>query len=188
MTKKDPAEIIKNDGITVLPTDTLYGICASPFSKKAVEKIYTIKGRDENKPFIILIDSIQQLKKFGITVTKEQKTFLQTIWPNPLTVVLPISSKKFAYLHRGTNALAFRIPKKKALLELLKKTGPLVAPSANPQGEKPAETIREAKEYFGNKVDMYIAGGRLVGKPSTIIELDAKGKHLVLRPGAFKVK
>lgn len=188
MKKQHPAHIIQHDGIIVLPTDTLYGICASPFSKKAVEKIYAIKGRDENKPFIILIDRVAQLERFGMVLTKAQKAFLEDVWPNPLTVILPLTSKKFTYLHRGTNALAFRIPKSQKLRELLKKTGPLVAPSANPQGEKPAETVREAKAYFGDMVDLYIAGGRKVGTPSTIIKLSHTGTYEIVRQGRFKLK
>jgi L-threonylcarbamoyladenylate synthase len=188
MNKQSPTNILIHDGVVVLPTDTLYGVCASALSKKAVERIYAIKGRDENKPFIILIDTIDQLKRFGIKLTKEQKTFLEHLWPNPVTVILPIASKKFAYLHRKTEALAFRIPKSPKLREFLKKTGPLVAPSANPQGEKPAETIREAKAYFGNTVNFYIAGGRKVGTPSTIIKLSHTGSYEIVRQGRFKLK
>ena len=79
MKKQHPAHTIQHDGIIVLPTDTLYGICASPFSKKAVEKIYAIKGRDENKPFIILIDRVAQLERFGMVLTKAQKAFLEDV-------------------------------------------------------------------------------------------------------------
>lgn len=188
MNKQSPTNILAHDGVVILPTDTLYGICASALSKKAVERIYTIKGRDENKPFIILIDHVNQIKNFGIKLTKEQKVFLEHIWPNPVTVIIPRVSKKFAYLHRQTEALAFRLPKSQKLREFLEKTGPLVAPSANPQGEKPAETIREAKEYFGNTVDRYIAGGRKVGTPSTIIKLSHTGEYEIVRQGRFKLK
>lgn len=170
---------IKKDGIGILPTDTLYGIIGSAFSKRAVKRIYEVKGRDEKKPFIILISDVSDLKKFGIKITKEQKTFLEKVWPGPVSIILPCPQKKFEYLHRGTKSLAFRLPKNKKLQELLKKTGPLVAPSANPQGLEPAHTIVEAKRYFGDTIDFYIAGGTKKGKPSAIISLAGNNPKII---------
>ncbi|HRH24822.1 MAG TPA: L-threonylcarbamoyladenylate synthase [Candidatus Paceibacterota bacterium] len=164
-------KITKELGIAVYPTDTIYGILGSALSKRTVSKIYKIKGRDENKPFIILISKIDDLKLFGIKTSAEQNDFLQSVWPGKVSVILPCKSKKFQYLHRGTKSLAFRLPKKKSLKILLEKTGPLVAPSANPQGLAPATTIREAKKYFGEVVDVYVSGGKLEGKSSTLISL-----------------
>lgn len=174
------AQILKNGGIGVVPTDTLYGVCASAFSKSAVERVYDLKGRNENKPFIVLISSLDDLKQFGIKLTADQKAYLGEVWPGPVSVILPCLLKKFAYLHRGTNSLAFRLPKSPKLREFLKKTGPLTAPSANLQGAEPAHTIKEAKNYFGEKVEFYISGGRKEGKPSTIVSM-VSGKPEILR-------
>ncbi len=163
----------------VYPTDTIYGILGNALSKSVVSKIYKIKGRDENKPFIILISKIEDLKLFGIKISKEQQTFLKSVWPGKVSVILLCTSKKFSYLHRGTNSLAFRLPKKKFLQALLEKTGPLVAPSANPQGLTPATTIREAKKYFGDTIDIYVSGGKLEGKSSTLISLLGKEPEIL---------
>jgi L-threonylcarbamoyladenylate synthase len=168
-------KIIKKGGIGVFPTDTLYGIVGNPFLKDTVERIYTEKGRSKQKPFIILISSINDIKKFGIILNKKQKEYLATVWPGAVSVILPCKAKKFEYLHRGKDSLAFRLPKKKKVIEFLKKTGPLVAPSANPQGLLPAHTIAEAKDYFGSDVDFYISGGLLDSKPSKIVFLTEKG-------------
>ena len=162
---------IKKSGIGVLSTDTLYGIVGSAFSKSATTRIYEVKGRSDGKPLIILINSISDIKKFGVTLSKNQEEYLATVWPGPVSVILPCTLKKYSYLHRGTKSLAFRMPRNKRLLALLKKVGPLVAPSANPQGDKPAHTIAEAKKYFGNNVDFYVAGGRKIGKPSKVVSL-----------------
>lgn len=179
--------------IIVLPTDTLYGICTSAFDENAVERIYDIKGRDENKPFIILISKLKDLEDFGIDegLIKKHKKLLSKVWPGKVSVILPIQKKflkKFEYLHRGTGKLAFRLPAKKSVVALLKKFGPIVAPSANPQGLKPAETILEAKKYFGDQVSSYIRGGRLKGSPSTIIEITNAGNVNIVREGAVRVK
>lgn len=163
--------IIARGGVGVMPTDTLYGVVGSAFSKKAVSRIYDVKGRNQGKPLIILITELPELKKFGITLSAEQRKFLDSIWPGPVSIILPCKQKKFEYLHRGTKSLAFRMPKNKKLRELLQRTGPLVAPSANPQGLKPAHTIMEAKKYFAEHVDFYLAGGRKKGKPSRVISL-----------------
>ncbi len=163
--------MIKKDGVGVLPTDTLYGIVGSAFSKRVVERIYALKGRNTKKPFIVLIHSILDLKKFGIKIAPAQKKILDSVWPGPVSVILPCPQKKFEYLHRGTKSLAFRLPKNRMLREILKKTGPIVAPSANPEGLPPAATVAEARKYFGGSVDFYLAGGRKVGKPSKIISL-----------------
>ena len=111
-------------------------------------------------------------------------------WPSAVTILLPIRSSSFAtrfdYLHRGSGAIAFRVPALRSLRNLLARTGPLVAPSANYEGEKPTETIAEAKRYFGRSVQYYVDKGRITGEPSTIVTV-RNGKIVVLRRGAFVI-
>jgi L-threonylcarbamoyladenylate synthase len=180
MMKSSPEAIISKGGVGVIPTDTLYGLVGSAFSKKAVKRMYDIKSRTDSKPFIILISSLSSIKKFGVALSKEQEKFLGTVWPGPVSIIVPCPKEKFAYLHRGTKSLAFRMPKNKKIRAMLEKTGPIVAPSANPQGMKPAHTILDAKKYFGDSVDFYIAGGRKVGKPSRVVSL-LTGKPVIVR-------
>ena len=78
------------------------------------------------------------------------------------------------------------MPKDKSLLEILEKSGPLVAPSANFEGERPAETIEEAKKYFGSDVDFYIDGGKIISDPSTLVELQ-DGKWNIIRQGKYYI-
>jgi len=185
---KQAEKILKNGGIVVAPTDTLYGILASVKYKKTIEKIYKTKGRDENKPYIILISSFSDLDKFNIKLTIEQKDFLKKYWPSSLSVILPCKLKKFSYLHREQNSLAFRMIGKdnKDLFNLIKKVGPLVAPSVNPQGGKPAINIKQAQKYFGNVIDLYIDEGIRKSKPSTLVSLENK-QIKVLRQGMVKI-
>ncbi len=161
--------ILKSGGVGVMPTDTLYGLVGKASSKKAVERIYKIKGRDPKKPFIILISSINDLKKFRISnyVILHNSIIKKKLWPGKVSIVI--------------SGIAFRLPKKKSLIKILKQTGPLVAPSANPQGLRPAENIKQATKYFGDKVDFYLSGGTLKGKPSTLISINKKGEIKVLR-------
>jgi len=164
------AFIIKCGGTLVFPTDTIYGILGSALNKKTVLYIYKIRKRNLHKPFIILIASISDIQKFSMAISQKEKAFLKNIWPGQVSVIFSCGSKRFFYLHRGTKKLAFRIPKKKNLIALLKKTGPLVAPSANIEGTPPAKNIRDAKKYFGNKINFYVNEGTISGSPSAIIE------------------
>ena len=178
-------KIIKKEGVGVFPTDTLYGVVGSAFSRKAVARIYKLRKRNPKKPLIILIHALADIDLFGITPDLKDKKILRTLWPGKVSVIVPCNRKKFAYLHRGTDAFAFRVPASSALRRLLKKTGPLVAPSANLEGEPPAKTVAEAEKYFGDTVDFYVDRGRLTSQPSTLVALK-NGRISVVRKGAFK--
>ena len=177
---------IKIGKIGVIPTDTIYGVAAAAFSKKAVTRAYKILKRNPKKPFIVLIGSIEDLALFNIKLDGTTRDILETLWPGKVSVVLPVKTRKFEYLHRGTETLAFRLPKKKGLADLLKKTGPLISTSANSEGAKPAETAAEAKKYFGDSIDFYIVGGKMKSFPSTLVEIK-EGKIRVLRKGVGKL-
>ncbi|HXF43935.1 MAG TPA: L-threonylcarbamoyladenylate synthase [Candidatus Paceibacterota bacterium] len=172
-------KILRNGGIGVIPTDTIYGLVGSALSRRAVERIYRLRKRDRRKPFIVLIGSLADLGKFGVKVNERHLKLLKTLWPvrqvqgkpGPVSVILPCPNRKFFYLHRGTKSIAFRLPNDRKLTSLIRNTGPLVAPSANFSGKPPAKTVVEAKRYFGNKVDFYLDGGRLAGAPSTLVEV-----------------
>lgn len=180
------AQKIKKGGVGVVPTDTIYGLVGSAFSKKAVSRIFKLKKRDTKKPLIVLIASTKDLALFRVKTTREQKNVLQKVWPGKVSVVMPVPHKKFLYLHRGTNAIAFRVPHNKTMQALLVRTGPLVAPSANIEGGEPAKTKTEAYKVFGDAADFYIAGGRKDGQPSTLVAFDTHGLR-VLRKGAVEI-
>lgn len=166
--------LIERGGVAVIPTDTIYGIIASAWNKDAVERVYKIKERNKNKPFIILISSFDDLKEFSIEEKYINKVKKEKIWPGPVSAILPCNDKNLKYLHRDKNTLAFRLPSNENLKKFISKTGPLVAPSANKEGEKPAQTISQAKRCFGGQVDRYIDGGEITGLASKIIDFNSK--------------
>ncbi len=183
---KNLIQIIKSGGVGILPTDTLYGLVCRAQDKKAVERLYKIRKRNPKKPCIILISKISDLKLFGIKLKDSEKKFLEKYWPGEVSVVLECKEKKFQYLHRGTKTLAFRLPKKESLRKIISKTGPFLAPSANPEGMIPALTITEAKKYFGDEVDFYVNVGKLNKKASTLVKIK-DGEVEVLRQGKVKI-
>jgi L-threonylcarbamoyladenylate synthase len=187
MQSKNYQEILMQGGVGILATDTIYGLVGSALSPKIVQRIYKLRHRNPKKPFIILISSLKDLKLFNIKIDPKTEKILKRLWPNKISIILPCRSKKFFYLHRGTNSLAFRLPKNKNLIQLLKKTGPLVAPSANPEGQPPATTISEAKKYFGNNVDFYLNSRKIKNSPSILIKIN-KNKISILRQGDFLIK
>ena len=213
---KNLIKTLKNGGVVVMPTDTIYGVVGRAEDIDTVKRIYKIRKRELSKPFIILIANFSDLEKFGILKSKQSSrsqkmfTLLKKFWPSlsrqdldkevkPISVILDCSHKKFEYLHRGLNTLAFRLPRQKSLRDLLKITGPLVAPSANIEGFSPSKNIQEAKKYFGNEVDpvrgrgslralatsngvdLYIDGGEIKNKASKIIQLHKNGSVSIIR-------
>lgn len=147
--------LLQKGGVGVLRTDTLYGIVACADNEAAVERVYTVKGRTPTKPPIILIASTDQLLHTYDDATLRR---LEAFWPGKVSIILPAPDAP-AWLVRSGDSLAYRMPDDEALRELLKRTGPLIAPSANPEGLPPAMSIHEAVAYFGEKVDFYVDGG-----------------------------
>ena len=181
-------KVFKNNSIAVMPTDTIYGIVGSALSKSVVERIYDIRKRAPQKPCIILIGDINELHEFSIHLSDKQKEKLEEYWSfdvtqdlRPTSIILDCNDYRFSYLHRGTKTLAFRIPLNLELRNLLKQTGPLIAPSANPEGLLPAQNIEEAKKYFAEAVSLYVDGGEITGKASKIIRLNSDGSTFTIR-------
>jgi len=164
--------IIKSGGLAVIPTDTIYGIITSATNEKAVKKVYEIKNRTPEKPFIILIADISDLGIFNVSLPIDLLSSLSDYWPGPNSLILSCNDLKFDYLSRGTKTLALRLPNDKLLRDFVRQTGPLVAPSANPEGHKPAINIDEAINYFDNKIDFFVDAGVISNKqPSNLIDL-----------------
>jgi L-threonylcarbamoyladenylate synthase len=174
-------------GIVVMPSDTVYGIMTRASDKAAVEKLHKIRGRAPDKPFIMLIAGVWQITD-TTAWTDDHKKLAEKYWPGPLSLVAPTTEKTSEYLHRGTNTLAYRVPDFPELQKLLSATGPLVAPSANPEGQPTATTLEEARAYFGDTVDGYVDGGTLASHvPSTVAGVKDHRIH-VFRQGAIRIE
>ena len=180
------ASLISVGAIGVIPTDTIYWVVASAFFPASVERLYSVRGRDKEKPCIILISSTEELLEFGIILDKKLEDSLARLWPGAVSVILDCPDEKFAYLHRGTKTLSFRLPEEKVSREFLEKSGPILAPSANPEGKPPAKNIAEAVAYFADTVDFYVDGGEREGKSSTLV-CYRDGMLTALRQGAVQI-
>lgn len=164
--------LLKKGGIGVVRTDTLYGLIASAADQTAVERVFAIKGRNDDKAPIVLISSTDQLFD-GVDDTTT--ALLKDFWPGKNSVILP-SREAPNWIMRGNQSVAYRLPNDAVLREFINEVGPIIAPSANPQGEKPAMTIEEAKQYFGDEVDFYVDGGTVTDEtPSKLLKFGPSG-------------
>ena len=171
-------EILMNGGIGVLLTDTLYGVVARADDEASVARVYALKGRTDSKPPIVLIADVSQLYDAlpdGVDATVEGK------WPGKNSIIIP-SLLAPKWLSRESSGVAYRLPDNNALRRLLRETGPLIAPSANPQGDPPARSVGEAEGYFGDSVDFYVDGGvAFDSQPSNLFIMTSGGDFEQLR-------
>lgn len=174
----------RSGSVGIIPTDTIYGLAARAADVQAVERLYDLKER-EGKPGTIIAADITQLETLGLK--HRYLTAVEQFWPGPVSVVVPCADPGLAYLHRGKQSLAVRVPADKKLLDLLRQTGPLLTSSANHPGKPPAGTVAEAKAYFGNEVDLYADGGDLSDRqPSSVVRIVDDAIE-ILRHGAGKI-
>lgn len=170
--------------VGIMPSDTLYGVVCRAVDKVAVARLYKLKSR-ENKPGTVIAASVDQLVELGLK--RRNLAAVADFWPGAISIVVPSDNPSLAYLDQGVGSLAVRVVDDTELIEILLQTGPLLTTSANQPGEPAANTIAEARAYFGDTVDFYEDGGDLSGrKPSTLIRIVDDAIE-VLREGAVEV-
>lgn len=180
-------KILKNGGVAVFPTDTVYGIGSLP-EKKAVEKIYKIKKRDFSKKIIALISNKEILKDL-VNETEENmekiSKILNEYWPGELTVIFRANCNFTRKFDENMETIGIRIPKNKIALEIIKESGGiLLTSSANISGESSVKKIEDLREELLKNVDIVISNeeSELTGKPSTIVKFE-NGEITLLREG-----
>lgn len=163
--------------VIVCPTDTVYGLICDIRNKKALDKLFKIKGREKIKPIPIFIKDIKMAKSLA-KINKEQNDFLKTVWPGKVTVILNRKKGKKLYGLKK-DKIALRIPDYKIIKDLFKTINfPISGTSANISGKDSAINVKEILGQFkGKKVlpDLIIDGGRLnKRKSSSIFDLTVK--------------
>ena len=164
--------LLRAGGVAVLRTDTLYGIVARADMQASVERVYEIKGRTPTKSPIVLIARPEDMFD---AYDQAELGEVAHLWPGKNSIILP-STKAPAWITRGNASVAYRVPADESLRKLLAQTGPLIAPSANPEGSVPAMSVSEAEQYFGNKIDKYVDGGVVADDtPSQLFRVTTSG-------------
>lgn len=168
---------LANGGIAVVRTDTIYGIIARASKRRAVEKVYAVKHRDPSKQCIVLIPGSGSVREHSSVIAKYSSP------DQPPTSVIVPKTDEHEWVLRGGNTVAYRVVRDEFLKKVVQAVGPVIAPSANPEGMPPARTIEEAKAYFGDEVDVYIDGGEVPEETqaSRIIQVNADGSVTTIR-------
>ena len=179
------AGVLKKEGVIAYPTDTFYGLGASCFSEYAVRRIYQIKKRQPSKPLSILAADLEMVQKVAVNIPPLFRKVADTFWPGPLTLVLKASPELPKNLLGPGDSIGIRLPALLWLKKLVKEAGfPITATSANISGEGEIADAEKVMDYFCEKVDLFVDGGKLSATlPSTVIDLTSR-KPEVLREGA----
>jgi len=175
------AALLAEGGVVVYPTETFYALGAIPFMEVAVDRIFSMKGRDSSKP-LPLIASRRESVLIAVSYWSDAAEKLASLfWPGPLTLVLPASPKLSPLLHAGTGKVAVRISSHPVAALLAESAGGLlVSTSANRAGEKPPCHTEEMDSNLLLSADGLIDSGELPGGlPSTIVDASASAPRLI---------
>jgi len=190
---KKAARALKDGHLVAFPTETVYGLGADATNKKAVSRIYSVKGRPTNHPLIVHISSINKLADWATDIPNYAIKLAKEFWPGPMTLILPRKDIAKDFITGGQNNVGLRVPGQPAALALLKKFEELggqgvAAPSANRFGAVSPTNIEAVIEELGeylDSTDLVLDGGQcLVGIESTIVDCTGLAPR-ILRPGAI---
>jgi L-threonylcarbamoyladenylate synthase len=163
--------LLENDEVVAIPTETVYGLAGNIFSEKAIKKIFETKKRPFFNPLIVHVHSLACLETICSEIPLKAKLLANNFWPGPLTLVLKKQNSISDLVTGGKDTVAVRIPNHFLTLELLSKLDfPLAAPSANPFGSISPTTAEHVANYFSNTLPLVLDGGNCEnGIESTII-------------------
>jgi tRNA threonylcarbamoyl adenosine modification protein (Sua5/YciO/YrdC/YwlC family) len=175
------AKIIRQGGLVVFPTDTVYGIAADYSNPQAMKRLREVKHREENKPFSVLVSQKGLISNYTSSSDTLLYKLIDKFWPGPLTIVVPARG--------GEKTIGLRMPDNLIALKLVQESQCTVAaPSANFSGSQPPSSLEEALKDLDGLVDVAIDGGKAdLGKSSTVIDL-CQPRPAVLREGVITQK
>jgi L-threonylcarbamoyladenylate synthase len=179
------AALIRRGEVLAGPTDTLYGLFADGLRSLAVEQVFRIKGRPENRPVLLLIDSPRALRGLVRERSPALRRLIAKFWPGPLTIVLPAAGAVPDAVTAGSGTVAVRCPAAEFPRLLARAAGrPLTGTSANLSGRPPSASALEVNQQLGSRVTYIVDGGpSRLRRPSTIVTL--AGEPRILREGAI---
>ena len=172
-------DILKNNGVISVPTDTVYGVCARIDSKKAHDNLILVKNRPKTKPFPVMCANEEQIKGIAIVNEKAEK-IIKSFMPGPITIVLNKKETVPDYVTNGKKTIAIRMATSKTLEKIILSLGaPIFMSSANQSGEKTSESLEEIEKNCP-KINGILEGKIKLGVGSTIIDCTSE-KIKVLR-------
>ena len=182
----EAAKVIRNGGVVGYRTDTLYGLGADPLNAQAVSKVLDLKGREDDKPILLLISDPEVVPKYLTHTSTAFQELSQRFWPGPLTLIGEARAELPQELTAGTGTIGLRLPDSQAVRDLVSACGgALTATSANPSGQSAALSTPEVAHYFP-QLDLIIDSGTVnLPEPSTVLEVIGSRPRLI-REGAIR--
>jgi L-threonylcarbamoyladenylate synthase len=181
------AAAVKNGGLVVLPTDTVYVVGADAFNSTAVSALLAAKGRGRDMPPPVLVGSTRAASALVEDLGPWGQQLIDEFWPGGLTIVCRAQRTLNWDLGDAKGTVAVRMPQDQVTLDLLRETGPMAVTSANLTGKPAATTAEQAREQLGDAVAVYLDGGPSAGgQASTIVDLTGDVPRL-LRQGAISI-
>lgn len=182
------SKILKSGGTVAIPTETVYGLAACADSDSAIKKVFAAKGRPQDNPLIVHISDMDMLYEIAANVPKQAVKCAEKFWPGPFTMVLKKTDKIADSVSRGLDTVAVRMPANKVACDIIRKSGPLAAPSANLSGKPSPTSAKHVIDDLDGKIDAVVMSGNCdYGVESTVVSLDGDTPRL-LRPGAVTVE
>jgi L-threonylcarbamoyladenylate synthase len=177
------AAAVKNGGLVVLPTDTVYGIGADAFDSSAVAALLSAKGRGRDMPVGVLVGSWHTIDGLALMVPQSTRDLIRAFWPGALSLVVRQAPSLQWDLGDARGTVMLRMPLHPVAIELLREVGPMAVSSANVSGRPSAVDAGEARSQLGDLVDVYLdAGPAAQQAASTILDLTGTQPR-ILRSG-----
>lgn len=180
----EAARVILAGGVVAVPTESYYGLAVNALDERAVERLLAIKQRREDHPILILIHSVQELKRYVIRIPPVASRLIEAFWPGGLTMVFQAKFELPPLLTGGTGKIGVRLSSHPVPTALGKVAGvAITGTSANVTGEAPCEEVQAVIDALGPRVDLILDGGRTAGgKGSTVLDVTVS-PPIILREG-----
>ena len=181
---KRAADVIKQGGLVLFPTETVYGIGANGLDEKAVKKIFEAKGRAQDNPLILHVSDFNMVQYIAKDISELEYKLMDAFWPGPFTIILKKRDIVPSVVTGGLDTVAVRMPANKIANILIKYSNiPIAAPSANISGKPSGTCLEDILDELSSKMDFVIDGGKCeVGIESTVVKVE-DNRVRILRPG-----
>ena len=181
---KEAAIILKNGGLIAFPTETVFGLGVIFNNESSYKRLIDVKKRPPEKPFTMMLSNVKDIERYAY-IDENSRLLMEKFMPGQLTLILKAKENLPNYVVSKEGFVGVRVPDDKLIQKLIDEVGePLLVPSANKSGEKPATTHQEVIDVFADEIDGVIEGSSKSNVPSTIV-LVAK-EVVVIREGLIK--
>lgn len=172
---------IRQGNLVIIPTDTVYGISVDMTNEKAIKKVYEAKNRDKSKPLILLVSSVDMLRKYTEKLNQLEEEIIKKYLPGKLTLLLHKNNKVSDEITSGSNLVGIRIPDNKELIKIIDKIGnPIISTSANISGKTTITNPKEIEKEMLKHISYVEDAGTINNEPSSIIKIENE-KIIVIR-------